>query len=413
MPIKKKQCRKCGKNRPDNGAYFSVHDTYSGISPPRLRNICRLCDAKERQERRQRSPIGKSEIKDEKIPDIAIENIIEAHNLNGQEWEANRLSARSGTLSVGFKRRGQPPLQITTYEGVFPKFPGAPSRVKKPIRKALVLGDAQCGYNRYTEPLMVPFHDERALRIVLSVAQKHDFDDVIVLGDMLDCSEWTDKFIPNPRAVDTFNHATRFLYSYLRNLREACPDARIAYIEGNHEARVERMFRKHLRPAWGVQAVNDHEAIYSIARLLDLESLGITYHGPWPDGEVWLNENLRISHGYLYSTKSGESCRKILEHDKLSQCVGHIHRVERVSVTTHRYSGPVVYTAASFGTLALIDGEAPRHYKNNNWQNGFGVVEYESGNGGFQICPVEIYNGECIYDGTKYFGGGNLTKSKI
>ncbi len=161
-----------------------------------------------------------------------------------------------------------------------------------------------------------------------------------------------------------------------------------------------------------MKRVGDSVPVMSISNLLGLDRLNVEVHPDYPNGEIWLNDNLRISHGTVVREGSGDTVKKILDSCRCSEIVGHIHRCEYASKTAWRHDGPVTYAAASPGTLCRLDGPVPKYNARVNWQNGCAVVDYEEGNGGFDIHIQQIYKGETVFRGQRIVGVNRLEQLK-
>jgi len=267
------------------------------------------------------------------------------------------------------------------------------------FHKVLTIPDSQMGFYRNPETMeLEPFHDRRALHLTLQVAKLGKPDIIILLGDMLDLSEWSDKFPRGPEMYFTTQPALNELNWWIQQLLQT--GAHIIYFEGNHEVRLKRMLKKNLIAAYNIKAANEPESpqLISIPAWLGLDKLGVEYLGDYPMAQYWINDNLRASHGNLVRAKSGDSVRALVQDARNSEICGHIHRFEMASKTVHPISGPVTYVAFSPGTVARLEtGVVPSSGPRMNWQQGAGEVLYESGNGLFQITPLSINNGNMLY----------------
>lgn len=175
-------------------------------------------------------------------------------------------------------------------------------------------------------------------------------------------------------------------------------------ITGN--SRMVKAFYANLPAACALRPVNDPDGppIYSLDRLLGLKELGVRFHPDYPDGHLWLNDNLRVSHGEKARGESGDTMKAILRDARYSELVGHLHHYEAACKTTHPRYGAVTYQAFCPGTLARIDGRVPAATSRVNWQQGFAIVDFEPGNGLFKIEHVPIHNGVAIFDGRIFRG---------
>jgi hypothetical protein len=137
--------------------------------------------------------------------------------------------------------------------------------------------------------------------------------------------------------------------------------------------------------------------------LLGLEEMRIRWVGDYPRGRWWLNDNIRVTHSEKLANKSGHSVGKSLEGASCSMMFGHSHRLELAHQTVHRRDKPRVYGAYNVGTLARVDGTVPSNSAEENWQQGFAVVDYQPNDRQLhQVQLVNIFGGACIFEGTLF-----------
>lgn len=285
---------------------------------------------------------------------------------------------------------------------------GKPAKHKDgDVKRAIVCGDAHVGYYRDMRTSeLVPFHDRAAMDVVFQVIEHVQPDRVVFLGDMLDMAEWTQKFTRSPEVYWTLQPALIELAYWLAKVRQAAPDAEIDFIEGNHCSRMYKMLVDNLIAAYELRPADNMKgpAVLSPENLLGLASLDIKYVGPYPDGQVWINENLCIEHGTLARAGSGDTTRALLNTTRYSVLVGHIHRLEKAGGTVHAYDRERTYVAGSPGCLCKTDGTVPAQKKKQNWQQGFAYIEYYGGNKDYADHLMSIYGGRCLFDGRTFNG---------
>lgn len=161
--------------------------------------------------------------------------------------------------------------------------------MQRALKCALVLPDSQHGFARSrTTGKLDPLHDRRTIDCALQIAALLRPDRVVLLGDMLDLPEWSDKFLHGPEFAHTTQAAGIDLAWCIAQLRATCPAAQIDYIEGNHEARLSRAIMRNTIAACGLAPVGDVDGppLLSVERFLGLADLGVTYHGGYPNGEL-------------------------------------------------------------------------------------------------------------------------------
>lgn len=300
------------------------------------------------------------------------------------------------------------PIQVN-----FP-FRRPPKRIAdRGLKRALVFGDSQNGYLRdMATGKLDPFHDRLCWSIVTQLADYLEPDDIIILGDMLDLPDWTTRFLRSPECYWATQPALLELHWWLTQLRAASPDSEMQYLEGNHEIRMRTALQENVGAAHGLKRVDEMDGFQSMSvpNLLALDELGIEWVGDYPDGRVWLNDNLYASHGDVTSAQPGGTSGKIVKDARASSITGHIHRCEMASKTVFARRGAISYRSVSLGTMARIPGPIPARSKENNWQQAVGIVEYEPGNGLYEIHTVFINKGRAIWDG-KVFEGYDMVKN--
>jgi hypothetical protein len=268
-------------------------------------------------------------------------------------------------------------------------------------RVALVLPDTQHGFFQDASGKLQPFHDERALELTVGLAEQLQPSVIVLLGDHLDLPDWSDKYLSSPDCKGHTQNAINALASWLGHLRNACPNAVIHYIEGNHEARLRKAVITHLSAAYNLKPANlpDARVIYGLENLLGLDNLKIQLAENYPMGEVWLNNKLKCVHGELVGAGAGATASKLLaEHPHVSVIQGHIHKQELLYHTGWERGGAVFRASGSPGCLCRIDPAVPAAKSRNNWQQGVFVVHLEDDS--HDIEPVLIRHGKTMFRGS-------------
>ena len=271
------------------------------------------------------------------------------------------------------------------------------------VRRSLVFADPQIGFSQeVTSAKLEPFHDRAVLDLLLQMAVHLQPDRIDILGDWFDFVMWTDRFLRSPKFEYTTQPAICEGHWWLRQFREGCPDAEIKIIEGNHDARMRKALMTHLRAAYGLKPADEMElpAALSPERLLALHRLGIEWIGHYPNGEVWLNDQLRLEHGAVARNQPGATARAVVDSTDASTLFGHCHRRERASRTLHLQTGPRDITAVSPGCACRVDGAVPGVKDRQNWQQGAAIVDYTDDD--HSTALVEIRNGRAICGGEVY-----------
>jgi len=271
--------------------------------------------------------------------------------------------------------------------------------------RTLVLADPHFWFRQW-RGVQQPIHDTRALDIALQIADEAQPDRVDVLGDLLDMTDWTSKFVRSPEYCGQTQAALRAAYEWLYQIRSLLPDAEIRLYEGNHEARMRDALLTHLPVAYGLKAVDelDLPPALSLPKLLALHQLQIEWVGDYPDELGWLNDVIRLSHGDQTSSVPGGTARNMISESTVTHIFGHIHRREWVSQTLHTRHGQRVIEGFCPGCLCHVDGRVPASKGELNWQQGLAVVDYEPVGTHKAIVPIAIEQGAALWNGRRFVG---------
>jgi len=335
--------------------------------------------------------------------------VIEKHTINkwGIVLKINNIPTREMIFQVkAWLYKKKPTKQIfPTIQSVEIKVsPFKTKTTKTKIQKAAVFGDAHVGYERdvFTNNLN-PFNDRKAMSVSLKILDKEKPDTIVILVDMLDFAELSDKFIKRPEFYWTIQPAIIELGWYLGKIRTVCPTSRIVYLGSNHSKRLENYIINHFIAAYNLRAIDELEGVpvLSEENLLNFKSLNIESLNKYPEGEFWINNKLKVTHGTVTRSVSGETVKSLVANTHCSQIIGHIHRQELAS-KTFEAKETEIFQVFSPGTLARIDGIVPSRKGKDNWQQGISFVEYTEDY--FNILPISITNGKAIFNGILYEG---------
>lgn len=345
--------------------------------------------------------------------------LIAASGLDLSRWRAVRYKA--GTWGVQLK--GGIKDELGKSEVVLERLPepiaeplrypklhrAAPRRRRKPPECVLVVPDSQNGYRRAPDGTLVPLHDRRAWDLAVQAAQRLQPDVIVLLGDMLDLAPWSCRWPTPLELVDTTQPALAELHWWLRRLRRAAADARIIYLEGNHEDRIRRALVERVPEAEGLHAIGADNPALSVPTLLDLSKLHVEYVGPY-GARTWLWQDsdnpLRIYHGDDHASGGGATVAKVLRKAHHSSIFGHVHRCEVAWRAVHGPHGIRRIFALTPGTIARVDGVVPAAVAEVDWQQGLGVIRRSGGRVLPSVVPIE--DGECCLDGKWLVGRDRL-----
>jgi hypothetical protein len=271
------------------------------------------------------------------------------------------------------------------------------------LRRALIVPDLHFGFRKNVRTgALTPFHDRRALDVLLQAAALGEWDDVVLLGDVMDFAELSDKFLRSPEFYWTVQPAVIEAAWWLGKLAQAGRGARMRMIQGNHELRAETAIVTHLIAAYDLRPADEMALppALSAPRLLGLEKLGIEWVGGYPDAAVWLTDDLRCVHGDVARANPGDTAKAVVQKSPVSVVMGHIHRIEMATRSEYRRGGKMgTITTMCPGCLCRVDGEVPGHQRGQHWQQGFGTVVYEETGDLMTMYATPLRDGRAVWEG--------------
>lgn len=264
-------------------------------------------------------------------------------------------------------------------------------------RRDLLCGDPHFWFHRNVRSgQLTPFHDRRALDLVTQIAILAEVDNIRVIGDILDMTDCTDRFLKSPEVMNCFQPAILEAHWHLRRWREI---AKVLVHQGNHDKRLEKAILMHLCAAYELRAATRLHLppALSIQYLLCLDELDITWIDDYPEDIAWLNDDIQVCHGPL-SRMPGDTAKAMVRSREHNVFFAHIHRVEMatgVSYTRHERRERI---ACSVGTLCHVDGRVPGVKRNQEWNQACILVDYDEDDTPFNYTVIPFDNGVAMYD---------------
>ena len=232
-----------------------------------------------------------------------------------------------------------------------------------------------------------------ALAAVLADIKAIDPDEIILLGDHVDCGGFLAQHLVIGYVAETdysyeddLAHANAFLTA----LREAAPRAKIEYIEGNHERRVETwavtQTLRHSRDAEGLRK------LYSPEFRLNLKERGISYYRQsefydgLPSPGIIKRGKCFFFHG-ISTSKNAVSAS--LAKIGGNSVFGHTHRHQAELV---RLVGSGVIGGWNPGCLCELQ-PLWQHTSPTDWTHGYGIQLIGS-SGSFLHLNVPVIDGQ-------------------
>jgi len=266
--------------------------------------------------------------------------------------------------------------------------PPPPSRAEHPV--TLLIPDSQNGYRRtgrYGHTLE-PMHDRRAWDCCVQLAEELRPDRIVLLGDMVDNAEGSKRWPIGRELLNTLQPTIDELAWWIAQLRVACPEAEIVYIEGNHEDRIDRAIVQYVRELQDIRPAGDDEALITWRRLLRLDDLGVRYVGPYGE-RIRVYPDAYVEHGTKHATGGGATGDRYLAKATASVYVGHCHSRFLTVRTLHDGDERRKIECGSPGTIARIDGAVPAVSRRVDWQQGAMILTHRRGQTTGELCPID------------------------
>lgn len=243
---------------------------------------------------------------------------------------------------------------------------------KKRYERTLIIPDEHC-----------PYEDYRALHGVYKMAKKEKFDEVKIMGDMMDCYVLS-KFDKDPDRLTGLQKEVDIAQYHLEELRKV-HSGKITLFEGNHEYRLKRYLMTN-------PEMSSLRRVNNIPSLLELNKFKVHYKK---------SENFHgvlFKHGNLVRKHSAYTAKGEFDNEGTSGVSGHTHRMGSHYVNNR--SG----AHAWFEMGHICDEKAAEYMEGKipNWQKGFGVFIYDTVNKTWRVEQIPIIKNSFMYNGSTY-----------
>lgn len=321
-----------------------------------------------------------------------------------KEWEVSAFDREKGEWTTAMNHAYEVVPEIPDFINQAAPTKISPSRRSRPQRPdqlSVFIPDAQ-----------IPFHDEHALEMGHLAVRELMPDNIVILGDMMDFpaqSRFEGHPSHNGRVQETLDRTHRMLAQF----RADAPDARIHYLPGNHELRLQRDIIKNNAELLGIKRANAAEelGVLTMEFLLRCGELEVEMEDQYPNGKVWLEDHLVAIHGDIAKQRQSTSLEYLKRDPHTSVVHGHTHRAEIQFATTPVRNGSVRRWAMSPGTLSDITGSVPSYHSSinedgsigthvENWQQAIGIAEHNAGNANPSLAMID--NDGIIIYGQRY-----------
>ena len=207
----------------------------------------------------------------------------------------------------------------------------------------------------------IPHHDADLLSKLEKTCFDYQPDTIVLGGDFADCYYFSN-FAKAFKNKTTVQEDLNLAKAYLEKLRKVVPNARIVYIEGNHEARMKRYEKQQARDLAGAD-------IFDITKVLDFKKNKVEFI-PMKDGK---NSSIELYPGIIVghfdkSLTKGTMSSLLEKYVNKSVLQFHTHRISSVLKTGF----DTTLEGYEVGCLCATQ----EYVANPNWQQGFGYLKY-------------------------------------
>lgn len=230
----------------------------------------------------------------------------------------------------------------------------------------------------------IPFHDEKALFLFQGFLRRERPDWLILNGDFQDFWEIS-QYDHAPRSGKEFKREVELGKQILRSFRRTLPQARITWIEGNHEFRLRKYLIQKAKELYGLHGL-------SVPDIFDLKRLKIEYV-PCHELATKFTDNfirvgdLYVGHWDKVSKHAAYAAKLLVEEKGVSLLQGHTQRFGVHARTT--VDGRVLVGIENFSMCSRTQS----YVSHANWQLGFSVIYVQLNTGRFHWFPILIGRG--------------------
>lgn len=287
---------------------------------------------------------------------LTVEGVAEALGFaKSSHRSVRRVFAQYGIVDTPERPPDAPGDEV--YEGVVWVSPNRATRRKMGFERAVILSDVH-----------IPYHDSSAVGTAFAVIADICPDVIFIAGDLVDFFSIS-KYEKDPFRKLMLNSELQAARQFLQELRELAPDARIIYVQGNHEMRLEAYLLDNAPLVEGL-ANSVGARILSFESLMELDSLGIEYErGKRATKTAYVKYgDVLIGHFDAIGVQAGDTAKRLLNKYRQPVVQGHCHRLALVPYT--HPDGSVLW-GVECGMLGSTD---PEYIEVPNWQQGLVVL---------------------------------------
>jgi predicted phosphodiesterase len=227
-----------------------------------------------------------------------------------------------------------------------------------------------------------PYHDKKAVDLMLKAAHKFKPHHVLILGDFLDCYT-VSSHSKDPRRALKLEEEINESLVLLDRIRDIGAKNNV-FIEGNHEDRLKRYLQDKAPELFN---------FISIPKLLHLKEKGfkfVPYRQSYRLGKLSLTHDAGNAGRFAHY--------KAVDTFQTNIIIGHTHRIGYAVEGNARNERHV---AAMFGWLGNVEKIDYLHRvkAEKDWSLGFGIGYLNKSTGIVYLVTVPIVAGKCLIEG--------------
>jgi predicted phosphodiesterase len=217
---------------------------------------------------------------------------------------------------------------------------------------------------------------------------------IVLLGDHLDAGGTfsTHQKSYTEELVESYDSDVAATNEFFDLMRDASPDSRWDYLEGNHEGHISRFIARNFQNHRDAKMVLDRLGPEAVLHLKDREC-AYYKRSEWYQN-ISIPGTIRIGKVYFtHGIAAGKHATSThLERFAASVFHGHTHRAQSATTRTVTSDGISAYCP---GTLAKLQ-PLYAHTNPTGWSHGFGMITYNESTERFAAMLVPIVDGESM-----------------
>jgi predicted phosphodiesterase len=233
-----------------------------------------------------------------------------------------------------------------------------------------------------------PYQDDRAVGVIQAIAEDEQPNVLMHMGDGMDCYRLS-RFNKNPARLHTIQDEIDAYRTHLEQMAQLCPDAERYVMEGNHEARMEKVLWALPRDVEQLTNLRKVKEVLRWPVLLDLATIGFTWVPYREQSRTPILPKFVTKHGNVVRKWAGYTARSEWEKYGKSGASGHCHRGGKFIHRDHNGNQVWIET---YCTCDL----SPEYGTDFDWQQGCWLIHFNTDTGGWHFEDYYIQDGNAM-----------------